>query len=61
MKLVTDDLLAFIETTALIAAAEDYTFEAYVEACARAYCEVHSTVLVDCTIECEVREKEAAN
>lgn len=58
---MTDDLLTFLETSALIAATEDYSLEEYLEACAKAYCEVHNTVLVDCTIEAEVKDKEPSN
>lgn len=56
-----DDLTTFLETAAMIASCNDQDLESFLEACARAYCDVHNTVLVECTIEAEVRDKEPSN
>ena len=58
---MTDELLTFLETSALIASTEDLSLEEYLEACAQAYCEVHRTVLVECVIEATVEDKPEAN
>lgn len=59
---MSDDLTSFLETAAMIASCDhDHSLEEFLEACARAYCDVHNTTLVDCTIEAEVREKEPSN
>lgn len=59
---MTDDLTEFLEISAMIASCDhDYSLEEYLEACARAYCEVHNTRLVDCTIEARVEDKEESN
>lgn len=59
--LIDTDLPALLETCALIAATEDHTLESFLEACARAYCEVHNTRLVECTVEARVEDKPESN
>ena len=56
-----DELTSFLETSALIASCDDYSLEDFLEACARAYCEVHNTVLKECEIVAVVEEKPEAN
>lgn len=56
-----DELTAFLETAAMIASCDDYSLEDFLEACARAYCEVHDTKLVECEISARVEEKPKAN
>ena len=58
---MTDELTAFLETSAMIASLEDYSLEDFLEACARAYCEVHNTKLVECQIEARIEDKEPSN
>ena len=59
--MIDTDLTALLETSALIAASEDHSLEEFLEACARAYCEVHNTRLVNCVIEARVEEKPESN
>ena len=59
--MIDTDLTALLETSALIASTEDYDLEAFLEACARAYCEVHNTVLKECEISAVVEDKPESN